>query len=858
MSRPIAEKLQLAFGRFSARDLAGTERLCAEILRAVPHHPDALHLLGVVHMVSGRPREAVSFIDRALEVAPRDAAMQENLGMARVALGDFGAAETAFRQALALGASHALLHMRLGLALEAQGKLADAVDALRRSAALSPGDADVQLNLGNALAESGQAEEALACYQKVLALAPAHAMAHFNLGNLYRQMGRLEEAGASFRQAVAAAPDDPDIHNNLGLLYERQSRLEDAASSYGRALALNPGHVPARNNLGNVLRMQGRLDEAIACFEQALADAPTDIDAHINLGNARADQGRHADAQALYEKVLRLDPRNFEAHHNLGGLLKLQGRLAEAIAHYQRALDIEPRRAMTHSALGAARRQAGDLESALACFERASELDPDRADIPFDLAETLKLQGRLDRAIGCYERALAIDPDHVPALGGLVHLRQHVCQWEGIEALWERARASIADGSRGSVTPFSTLSMPTTAAEQLACARISAQRELAPFVAARSGLAFHLPLPRTRERLRVGYLSWGFHRHATAYLTPELFELHDRARFEVFAYAYGPDDGSAIRARIRGACEHFVDVSGESPFATARRIHDDGVDVLVDLTGYTLGARTPILALRPAPVQVNWLGYPGTMGTDCVDYLIADPYVIPPGQEGGYAEEVVRLPHCYQINDRRREVGEHVPSREECGLPASGIVFCCFNQAYKILPDTFALWMRVMRAVPGSVLWLAESNPWMPANLRRAAAAAGVSAERLVFAARRPLSEYLVQYRLADMALDTFPYTSHTTASDALWMGCPLVTRVGATFASRVAGSILNSAGLPELVTDSPAQYERLVIELATAPEKLQAVRRKLAENRDSCPLFDTPRFVRNLEDIYEKLAKIR
>jgi predicted O-linked N-acetylglucosamine transferase (SPINDLY family) len=301
-----------------------------------------------------------------------------------------------------------------------------------------------------------------------------------------------------------------------------------------------------------------------------------------------------------------------------------------------------------------------------------------------------------------------------------------------------------------------------------------------------------------------------------------------------------------------------VDVSGETPFTTAQRIYDDGVDVLVDLTGYTLGARTPILALRPAPVQVNWLGYPGTLGTDCVDYLVADPVIVPPGQEGNYTEKVVRLPDCYQVNDRRREVSERVPSREECGLPATGIVFCCFNQAYKILPETFALWLRVMRAAPGSVLWLAESNPWMAANLRRAAAATGVAAERLVFAARKPLPEYLVQYRLADLALDTFPYTSHTTASDALWMGCPLVTRAGETFASRVAGSILRNAGLPELVTDSLAQYERLVVELATTPEKLQAVRRKLQENRDSCPLFDTPRFVRNLESAYEEMSTIR
>ncbi|MGH8694533.1 MAG: tetratricopeptide repeat protein, partial [Burkholderiales bacterium] len=351
-----------------------------------------------------------------------------------------------------------------------------------------------------------------------------------------------------------------------------------------------------------------------------------------------------------------------------------------------------------------------------------------------------------------------------------------------------------------------------------------------------------------------GYLSRDFHRHAISYLVGELFELHDRGRFEVFAYSYGPDDGSPIRARIMHACEHFTDVSGESFIESAQRIGRDGIDVLVDLKGYTLGPRTQILALRPAPVQVNWLGFPGTMGADCIDYLIADPFIIPEGLEQHYAETVVRLPHCYQINDRLREVSDRVPSREECGLPNDAFVFCCFNQAYKILPETFDRWMRILRAVPGAVLWLLETNRWAVENLRRSAVERGVAAERIGFAPHQPLADHLARYRLADLALDTFPYTSHTTASDALWMGCPLVTRAGETFASRVAGSILISAGLRELVTDNASDCERKVLELATRPAKLKALRGRLQESRDTCALFDTPRFVKNLEAAYEKM----
>lgn len=856
MSSDVTEKLQAAFRCFQAQDLTGAERLCAEILREAPRHPDGMHLLGVVRLAAGKAHEAASLIAAALEGNAGDTAMLEHLGVARLALRDYFAAETTFRQALAQGATHGQLYMRLGIALASQGKVTEAVTALREAAVKSPADPDVLLNLGNTLAEQGETEEASACYHRLLALQPHHAVARFNLGTLYRNMGRLEAAAAAFKQALAVAPDDPDTHNNLGLVYEQQQRLEDAAGCFRRALALNPDHVHARNNLGNVLRAQGRLDEAVACYEKVLADAPNQVDAYINLGAARAEQGGYPEAHALYEQALRRDPRSFEAHYNLGKLLALQGVLMDAIGHYRQAVEVGPRQAIAHSELGNAYRQLGDLESAVACHRKAAELNPDDADTRYNLGESFKVQGQLQAAIESYERALELAPDHVSALGGLVHLRQHVCRWEGMEKLWQRVREKIAGGAGGKISPFSTFSMPTSAAEQLACARAWARQELAPLPAARGEPRFDFSRPRSRERIRVGYLSWGFHRHATAHLTAELFELNDRKRFEVFAYAYGPEDNSAIRARVRKACEHFVDVSQESYFATAQRIYGDGVDILVDLTGYTLGTRPQILALRPAPIQVNWLGYPGTLGTDCVDFIVADPFIIPEGQERFYAEKVIRLPDCYQVNDRRREVGERVPSREECGLPGSGIVFCCFNQAYKILPEMFGAWMRILQAVPGSVLWLAEANPWAAGHLRREAAARGVAGERLVFAPRKPLGEYMVQYRIADFALDTFPYTSHTTAADALWMGCPLATCAGETFASRVAGSVLASAGMRELVTDNLGDYERMVIELAGSPQRLQDLRRRLRETRDSCALFDTPGFVKHLEAAYEEMMK--
>jgi len=850
----MTEKLQAAFGRFQAQDLAGAARLCGEVLSEAPGHREALHLLGVVRLAGGDAGEAALLIRKALDGGAPDVAILENLGVAHLVLRNYAIAEKTFRDALALGASHGALYMRLGIALSSQGKLDDALTVLREAAARDPGVPDVHLNLGNTLAERGQAEEALACYNRVLALQPNHPVAHFNIGNLHRYAGRLEDAEISYKRVLAVAPDDAKSLNNLGLVYEQQGRLEEAAACFKQALALGTDRAQARNNLGNVLRAQGRVEEAVTCYEQAIAESPNHVDAYVNLGIARIEQGRHDQAEALYKKALLLDARNFEAHCNLGTLLKLQGRLPEAVTQYRRALDADPNRDVAHVALADAYRRIGDLEPAIACYRKAIKLKPENADAHYELSETLKLQGELEGALESYAQSLALKADHLPALSGMIHVRQHVCDWGGIEELWQRLHAAIAAGGDGSISPFAVMSMPTSPAEQLACARTWAHRELRPFALSRAGLGFDFSARGPRERLKIGYLSWGFHRHATAYLMAQLFELHDRDRFEVFAYACGPDDRSAVRARLRSTCEHFIDVSQDSHFATARRIHGDGVDILVDLTGYTLGARPQILALRPSPIQANWLGYPGTMGTECVDYLIADPFIVPREQEPFYAEKVVWLPDCYQINDRNRAVSDRVPSRGECGLPDGALVFCCFNQAYKILPETFDRWMRILRGVPGSVLWLAEANPQATGNLRRAAAERGVAAERLVFASRKDLPEYLVQYRLADLALDTFPYTSHTTASDALWMGCPLVTRTGETFASRVAGSILVNAGLRELVTESAADCERKVLELATSPGRLSDIRRRLQASRDTCPLFDTPRLVRNLEAIYEQM----
>jgi predicted O-linked N-acetylglucosamine transferase (SPINDLY family) len=850
-----ADKVREAFGRFQAQDVAGAERLCVEILRDSPGYPDAMHLLGLVRLATGNASEAASLLREALKQNPRDATIAENWGVAHLALRDFEIAEGAFRQAFTLGASHGLLYMRLGIALASQGKLKDALSALRGAAARSPDIPAVHLNLGNLLAEENQLDDALASFNRLLELQPDNPLAHFNLGNLHRMAGRLEDAAVSYKRVLAVAPSDADTHNNLGLVYQQQQRLDQAAACYRQALALAPGHIHALSNLGSVLTAQGRLDEAAASFEKALAIRSDFVDALVNLGNVRAEQGHLKEAQALYERVLRLHPRNAEAHRNLGRLFMDQGCGDDAIGSYRKALELDGRQPDVHVELGTAHLNAGNVDAASACFRRALEIRPGHTEASYNLAETLKVQGNLEEGAGWYERMLAREPDDLRALSGLIHMQQHMCSWIGLEERWQRLLEGTSAANDGRVSPFSVLSLPSTPAQQFASAKAWARRNIEPMSASRPALGFDFSKRRARDRLRIGYLSWAFHRHATGHWAVELFELHDRTRCEAFAYAYGPDDGSEIRARIRAGADRFVDISRESHAAAARRIYEDGIDVLVDLTGYTFGHRPQIVALRPAPVQVNWF-YPGTMGTACMDYFIADPFVVTAELEPFFTEKVARLPHCYMITDRKRPVGDVVPARPDCGLPEGAFVFCWFNQAYKILPDTFASWMRIMTAVPGSVLWLLESNRWATDNLRNEAAKNGVAPERVVFAPHQPQAEHLARYRLADLAIDSFPYTSHTTAADALWAGCPLVTRAGNTFASRVAGSALISAGLPELVTDSVEAFERLTVELATSPGRLEDIRRRLRETRDTCPLFDTPRFVSNLESAYEGMFK--
>ena len=609
---------------------------------------------------------------------------------------------------------------------------------------------------------------------------------------------------------------------------------------------------------GNFLKFVGEPEAAIAMYRRSLEIEPAYLPALYNLGLVLHETDRFEEAEAYFRRVVAIEPSDADALFHLGALLQRRMQLEEAAETFRLALrhtPDNPQLWMHLGDVGIARLTHGSLSEAAECFRKALELQPDSANAHFRLGHVHHFAGRLDEAVRSYQAALKLEPGTVAFAASLLTEMQQLCDWLHLDELCESQRRSVLERPEQPVQPFGLLSIPSTPIEQRACAQNFSRLLAASVASDRQRLAFGFDRA-PRKRLRLGYLSADFHGHATAYLAAEMFELHDRSRFEVIAYSYGPDDSSPIRARLQRGFERFVDVRSLSHADAATAIHEDGVEILVDLKGYTVHARPEIMALRPAPVQVNYLGYPGTMGAEFIDYIVGDRFVTPVARAGEFSEKLVIMPDSYQVNDRRRQIAG-TPSRQALGLPENGFVFCCFNQPYKILPDVFAVWMRMLESIPGSVLWLLELNPWVARNLRREAAARGVDPSRLIFAPMVLLAEHLGRLSAADLFLDTLPYNAHTSTSDSLWAGLPVLTCVGETFASRVAASLLAAVGVPELITRSLAEYEALGLRLARVPGELAELRRRLSRNRDTAPLFDTPRFVRNLEAAYEAMWSI-
>ena len=614
--------------------------------------------------------------------------------------------------------------------------------------------------------------------------------------------------------------DHAILQNNLGNILLALGRLEQAVAAFDRAVALKPDYAAAFHRRGVAREGLGRLEEALNDHARALALLPTlepAAQAHAAL-QAQLGLGRTEAVAPAASSLMRKDV-GASAEDNQ----KAAAQLLQSVQQLQAGRALPGAAASAQDAASAAQAhllQAQALED-LQCFEQAA---------------------------GEFEKALALLPDEEDLPGMVLQDLRQAAAWARLPEWQARIEAAMQQG-RAAVSPLTWQAQSGDAASNRLCSSLAARRYLpAP-----------VPLPAKKAllpgRIRIAYLSADYVQHAVMRVLAEVFELHDRSRFEIYAYAYGERQSGGMNERLRHAFEHYVDASAMSDEQAARHIHAQGIDIAVDLMGYTRGERLGILARRPAPIAVNYIGYPGTLCLPFIDYIVGDATLMPPELALHYSEAIVRLPHCYLPTDRQRPIALP-PPRQALGLPPDAFVFCAFSGNYKISPDIFAIWLRLLAAVPGSVLWLVKGSEDASANLRAQAQQAGIDPARLVFAERTRFDQYLARYTLADLFLDTLPYNALATASDALWAGLPVLTCTGQTYVGRGATSIVRAAGLPELATSTLAEYEALALRLATRPAELAALRLRLQQNRAACPLHDTPAYTRHLEAAYTRMAQ--
>ena len=808
--------IQEAVAQHRQGALGPAEAIYLQILQVDPLNTPALQLLGALRAQQGRHHEAIELLNTALKLDP------QNIG--------------------------ALINQ--SAALRSVGRLEEALEHCSRALSLQPALVEAWFNRGAMLAELKRPAEALDCFDRALQLHPGHVQALHARGLALLDLGRAGDALACFDGVLRAQPGNTSLLASRGVALARLGRFQDALHSYDSALPGLSQDAGLHFNRANALTELARVPEALESYERALALQPEFGEAWYRRGALQAALGQHPAALNSIERALSIQPRFAPALIQHAWLLWQEGRLAEALASYDRALEIK-KSDIAWNGRGAALRLFGRIDEALASFDAAIALNPQNAVALSNRADLLwRDKNLLEPAIADLQRVIAADPDHPYALGELLHLRMYGADWRDFPQQVAQIEAGLREG-RKVARPFVYQAIAELPELAQRCSSLYAADQYPAQIAPPHA-------PRGRDKIRIGYVSGEFGEQATAHLMAGLYECHNRGRFEVVAIDNGKSDNSAMRKRLENAFDHFVPIAGLPDDAAARKIRAEEIDILVNLNGYFGAHRMGVFARRPAPIQVNYLGFPATLGAPYIDYIIADRTVLPEEEQPFYAEKVVYLPGCYQVNDSRRAIGAVTGSRSDHGLPQKGFVFCNFNQSYKLLPVLFAAWMRILKRAPGSVLWLLDSQAPFPQNLRRAAQQQGVAGERLVFAPFQPLAQHLARLQQADLFLDTLPYNAHTTASDSLWSGVPLLTCRGTTFPGRVAASLLQAAGLQDLIVENLPDYEDRAISLAGEPGAMQALKARLAANRSQSPLFDTDGFCRRIEQAYLRMWQIR
>jgi predicted O-linked N-acetylglucosamine transferase (SPINDLY family) len=761
--------------------------------------------------------------------------------------GEFDRALSFYDKAIELNQQYPIAWSNKGAMLaEHYGLIEQAITCLKTAIQIMPTYSDAHVNLGVAYEKSKNYEEAISSYDMALSLDPNLFEAWNNRGNILNRTKKYVEALESFDRALTCRPDLVEIWNSRGSILSILGRYEEALTNFERAIALKPDYAEPFNNRGNVLNEMKCYKDALASYDNAIKLKPDYFEAWSNRGVALKELRLYDQALESFDKAIAMKSDYAEAWNNRGNALFELRRHEEALKSYDNAIKSKSSYAEALSNRGNALSELRCFEDALDSYDRSIAARPDCAEVWRNHANACAALKRYSDALSSYMHAFELQPELDFLLGELIHIKMRTCNWKDLDTYRQSLLEKINIRHKV-ITPFVSLS---------ACQSPISQKYITEvFTEKRHNEILSHPIHnkiQEKEKVRIGYFSADFYNHAVSYLVAELIEAHDRKRFEIYGFSFGPNTGDSMRKRLESAFDKFFDIRHLSDLEITRTSRRLNIDIAVDLGGHTKDSRPLVFAERAAPIQINYLGYPGTTGITNMDYLIADRILIPTTDKNAYSEQIIYLPYSYQANDSKRSASGEKFSREELSLPAEGFIFCCFNNNWKITPELFSCWMRILNAVKKSVLWLFEDNPTVVVNLRKEASSRNIDSHRIVFAKRMPHEEHLARYRLADLFLDTLPYNAHTTASDALWIGLPVLTCQGETFAGRVASSLLTNIGLPELITRSLQEYESLAIELATNPDKLAQIKTKLAENRLTTPLFDTPLFTKHIEAAYQ------
>ncbi|GMN25847.1 hypothetical protein TIFTF001_001078 [Ficus carica] len=840
-----------------------------EAVRLHPHFAECYGNMANALKEKGNIDLAIRYYLVAIELKPSFSDAWSNLGSAYMRKGRLNEAAQCCRQAITLNPSLVDAHSNLGNLMKAQGLVQEAYSCYLEALRIQPKFAIAWSNLAGLFMESGDLNRALQYYKEAIKIKPIFPDAYLNLGNVYKALGRPPEAIVCYQRALQTRPNYAMAFGNLASIYYDQGQLDLAILHYKQAISSDPRFLEAYNNLGNALKDFGRVEEAIQCYNHCLALQPSHPQALTNLGNIYMEWNMVATAASYYNATLTVTTGLSAPFNNLAIIYKQQGSYVDAISCYNEVLRIDPLAADGLVNRGNTYKEIGRVSEAIQDYIRAIAIRPTMAEAHANLASAYKDSGHVEAAVKSYKQALLLRPDFPEATCNLLHTLQCLCSWEGRDQMFTEVEAIIRrqiDMSLlPSVQPFHAIAYPI---DPMLALEISCKYAAhCTIIASRFALpAFNHPSPIPvkcnggNNRLRVGYVSSDFGNHPLSHLMGSIFGMHNREHVEVFCYALSPNDGTEWRQRIQTEAEHFVDVSSMPSDMIAKMINGDKIQILVNLNGYTKGARNEIFAMQPAPIQVSYMGFPGTTGADCIHYLVTDEFVSPLHLSHIYSEKLVHLPHCYFVNDYKQKNQDVLDpnfqhKRSDYGLPEDKFIFACFNQLYKMDPEIFDTWCNILKRVPNSALWLLRFPAAGEMRLRAYAISQGVQADQIIFTDVAMKNEHIRRSALADLFLDTPLCNAHTTGTDILWAGLPMVTLPLEKMATRVAGSLCLATGLgDEMIVSSMREYEEKAVSLALNRPKLQALTNKLKAARLHCPLFDTERWVRNLERAYLKM----